>query len=82
MKKITKIVTLLLVAVMTCFAFAGCKKKNKGVNFEDDPNEKVNLVMWVPTAGGLAPSDNDKVLSKVNEYLAGVLPNTHPWRIR
>ncbi|MBQ9709071.1 MAG: ABC transporter substrate-binding protein [Clostridia bacterium] len=76
MKKATKFVTLLLVAVISCLAFAGCKNKNKEVNFNDDPNERVNLVMWVPTAGGLAPSDNDKVLARVNEYLGSVLPNT------
>ncbi len=75
MKKMTKLLTLLLSAMIACLAFAGCGKKEE-VDFTDDPNEQVNLVMWVPTAGGLEPSDNDKVLGIINNYLANVLPNT------
>ena len=71
MKKMTKFVTLLLSAMIACLAFAGCGKKEE-VDFTDDPNEQVNLVMWVPTAGGLEPSDNDKVLGIINNYLANV----------
>jgi len=55
--------------------FAGCSE-GRGWITTDDPSKRAELVMWVPTAGGLEPSDNDKVMAKVNEYLATVLPNT------
>ena len=75
MKKMKKIMALALACISVPGVFSGCGGSGE-INFEDDPNKKVNLVMWVPTAGGLEPSDNSKVMSLVNNYLETVMPNT------
>ena len=75
MKKIKRILALALACISVPVVFSGCGGIGE-INFEDDPNKKVNLVMWVPTAGGLEPSDNNKVLSMVNNYLETAMPNT------
>ena len=75
MKKMRRIVSLALACLSAPAVFGSCGSSRE-ISFEDDPNKKVNLVMWVPTAGGLEPSDNDKVMALVNDYLETVMPNT------
>ena len=68
MKKMRRIVSLALACLSAPAVFGSCGSSRE-ISFEDDPNKKVNLVMWVPTAGGLEPSDNDKVMALVQMFV-------------
>lgn len=73
-KIICVVVAVIVVGVIVAFSFT-CNKKFEWIT-TDDINKSVVLSMWIPTAGGLEPDDNDKVMEKVNQYLSSVLPNT------
>lgn len=79
MNRLIKICALILCAACMCVLLTSCgtgSETDTARRTTDDPAEKVDLVMWVPTAGGLEPSDSDKVMALVNDYLAKALPNT------
>ena len=48
MKKMKKIMALALACISVPFVFSGCGGSGE-INFEDDPNKKVNLVMIYST---------------------------------